>query len=290
MLVNNAGYGAYGTDRGGRPDEVRRQFETNVFGLARMTQLVLPGMRAAGRGRIVNVGSMGGRMVFPAGGYYHASKYAVEALTDALRFEAAPFGIKVSLVEPGLIRTEFGDTAARTLAGSAAPAGPYAALNQAAGQQMADSYGSRLLSAPPEAVAKVIERAVTGAAPPDSLRDHARRQDAGAQPTPAGRPRLRRLPAPAVQGSRITRIDRASPTPSIARTVRMSVRTRSGRVTASPALVAAALPEHCGVVAVPNSVFYDHPTAGRSQDRFAFRKREDVLTEAAQRLRKAFNG
>ena len=123
-LVNNAGYGEYGTIEETGLDGVRRQFETNVFGLARMTQLVLPGMRAAGRGRIVNVGSMGGRFVFPAGGYYHASKYAVEAITDALRFETAPFGIKVSLIEPGLIRTGFGDVAAHTLAGSATPSGP----------------------------------------------------------------------------------------------------------------------------------------------------------------------
>ncbi|WP_149553091.1 oxidoreductase [Streptomyces marokkonensis] len=165
VLVNNAGYGAYGTVEETDLTEVRRQFETNVFGLARMTQLVLPGMRAAGHGRIVNVGSMGGRMVFPVGGYYHASKYAVEALTDALRFEAAPFGIKVSLVEPGLIRTGFGDTAARTLADSAAPTGPYSMLNNAADRQMAQSYRSRTLSAPPEAVAKVIERAATGPRP-----------------------------------------------------------------------------------------------------------------------------
>jgi len=130
-----------------------------------MTQLVLPGMRRAGRGRIVNVGSMGGRIVFPVGGYYHASKYAVEALTDALRFEAAPFGVKVSLIEPGLIRTAFGETAAHSLAGSAVPAGPYAAQNKAADQQMARSYDSKLLSAPPEAVAKVIERAITAPRP-----------------------------------------------------------------------------------------------------------------------------
>jgi NAD(P)-dependent dehydrogenase (short-subunit alcohol dehydrogenase family) len=164
-LVNNAGYGEYGTIEETSLDGVRRQFETNVFGLARMTQLVLPGMRAAGRGRIVNIGSMGGRLVFPAGGYYHASKYAVEALTDALRFEAAPFGIKVSLIEPGLIRTGFSDTAAHTLARSAAPAGPYAALNASVDRQMAHSYKSILLSARPEAVAKVIERAITTTSP-----------------------------------------------------------------------------------------------------------------------------
>ncbi|MEU9127991.1 oxidoreductase [Kitasatospora sp. NPDC048540] len=164
-LVNNAGYGEYGTIEETDLDGVRRQFETNVFGLARMTQLVLPAMRAAGHGRIVNVGSMGGRIVFPAGGYYHASKYAVEALTDALRFEAAPFGIKVSLIEPGLIRTRFGDTAARTLAGSAPAAGPYTALNTTADQQMADGYRNALLSAPPETVAKVIEQAVRSPRP-----------------------------------------------------------------------------------------------------------------------------
>ncbi|MGR8011916.1 oxidoreductase [Streptomyces hypolithicus] len=164
-LVNNAGYGQYGTVEETDLDAVRRQFETNVFGLSRMAQLVLPGMRAQGRGRIVNVGSMGGRLVFPAGGYYHASKYAVEALSDALRFEAAPFGIRVSLVEPGLIRTAFGETAARTLGGSAAPSGPYAGLNLAAGEQMAKSYRSKALSAPPEAVARVIERAVLSTRP-----------------------------------------------------------------------------------------------------------------------------
>ncbi|MGW3953319.1 oxidoreductase [Streptomyces sp. NPDC004752] len=165
ILINNAGYGEYGTIEETGLDGVRRQFETNVFGLARMTQLVLPGMRRAGGGRIINVGSMGGRLVFPAGGYYHASKYAVEALTDALRFEVAPFGIKVSLIEPGLIRTGFGDTAARTLSESAAPVGPYVALNTAADQQMADSYRSALLSAPPEAAASVIDRAATAARP-----------------------------------------------------------------------------------------------------------------------------
>lgn len=164
-LVNNAGYGEYGTIEETDLGRVRDQFETNVFGLARMTQLVLPGMRAAGTGRIVNVGSMGGRFVFPAGGYYHASKYAVEALTDALRFEVAGFGIKVSLIEPGLIRTGFGSVAARTLAGSAVTSGPYAALSAATDRMMAKSYASNAISAPPETVAAVIDRAVTSPRP-----------------------------------------------------------------------------------------------------------------------------
>ena len=165
ILVNNAGYGEYGTVEEADLDAVRRQFETNVFGLSRMIQLVLPGMRAAGRGRIVNIGSMGGRFTFPAGGYYHASKYAVEALSDALRFEAAPFGIKVSLIEPGLIRTRFGDTATTSLGGSAVPSGPYPAPNSAVEQQIAGAYASPLLATEPEAVARVIERAALSARP-----------------------------------------------------------------------------------------------------------------------------
>ena len=164
-LVNNAGYGEYGTIEETDLGRVRREFETNVFGLARMTQLVLPAMRTAGRGRVVNVGSMGGRLVFPAGGYYHASKYAVEAITDALRFEVEPFGINVVLVEPGIIRTGFGETAANTLAGSATPAGPYAPLTRVVDQQMNNTYRSRWLSAPPEAVAEVIEQAVLAEKP-----------------------------------------------------------------------------------------------------------------------------
>ncbi|GGV17857.1 short-chain dehydrogenase/reductase [Streptomyces litmocidini] len=165
VLVNNAGYGEYGTIEETGLDGVRRQFETNVFGLARMTQLVLPAMRAAGSGRIINVGSMGGRLVFPVGGYYHASKYAVEAITDALRFETAPFGIKVSLIEPGLIRTGFGAVAARTQASSSAPEGPYAALVSANEEQMRTSYDSTLLSAPPQTVAKAVEHAATARRP-----------------------------------------------------------------------------------------------------------------------------
>src|SRR6476620_9374919 len=97
-------------------DVVRRQFETNVFCLVRLTQLVLPGMRRQHWGRIINVSSMGGRLVFPGGGYYHATKYAVEAISDALRFEVRGFGVDVIVIEPGLIRTQFAETAATSLA------------------------------------------------------------------------------------------------------------------------------------------------------------------------------
>ncbi len=110
-LVNNAGYSQSGAVESVNIDDVRAQFETNVFGLIRMCQLVLPGMREAGRGRIVNVGSMGGKLTFPGGGIYHATKYSVEALSDAMRFEVKGFGVDVVLIEPGLIVTEFATAA-----------------------------------------------------------------------------------------------------------------------------------------------------------------------------------
>src|SRR4051794_2980560 len=111
VLVNNAGYSLSGTVETLSMDDLRRQFETNVFGLVRMCQLVLPGMRGRGWGRIVNISSMGANLVFPGGGAYHASKFAVNALSDALRFEVKGFGVDVTVIEPGLITTEFGETA-----------------------------------------------------------------------------------------------------------------------------------------------------------------------------------
>jgi short-subunit dehydrogenase len=161
-LVNNAGYGEYGTIEEADLDKVRTMFETNVFGLARMTQLVLPGMRRAGRGRIVNIGSMGGRMAFPVGGYYHATKYAVEAITDALRNEVRPFGIDVVLVEPGITQTGFEDTVHASVAEGAGAQGdsPYAALLATNAANTSGSYANRLVAAGPESVARVILKAV----------------------------------------------------------------------------------------------------------------------------------
>src|SRR3954468_7914225 len=124
-LVNNAGYSQSGAVEEVPMAEVRRQFETNVFGLVRMCQLVLPGMRAQGYGRIVNVSSMGANFTFPGGGLYHATKYAVEAISDALRFEVKGFGVDVVLLQPGLITTEFGETAASGVGTADADGGPY---------------------------------------------------------------------------------------------------------------------------------------------------------------------
>jgi len=111
VLVNNAGYGLEGCFEETPMEEVRRQFETNVFGLTRMCQLVLPGMRKQRWGRIVNLSSVGGKLTLPGGAFYHATKHAVEALSDAMRFELRDFGIDVVIIEPGPIKTEFGNTA-----------------------------------------------------------------------------------------------------------------------------------------------------------------------------------
>jgi NAD(P)-dependent dehydrogenase (short-subunit alcohol dehydrogenase family) len=171
VLVNNAGYSQGGAVETVPLESVRRQFETNVFGLVRLTQLVLPKMREQRWGRIVNVGSMGGRLTFPGGGHYHATKHALEALSDALRFELAGFGIGVVLVEPGLITTEFGETAAGTMAavssdrGEAGETGredPYTTFNAAVGMLTKGAYEGpmRRLGGPPDRVARAIEKAI----------------------------------------------------------------------------------------------------------------------------------
>jgi len=121
VVINNAGFGLYGPVEQLPMAEIRRQFETNFFGLVRLTQLVLPGMRRQGRGRILNVSSMGGRITLPGGAFYHASKYAVEALSDALRMEVAQFGIDVVLIEPGPVKTPWNDVAAGSLSTAAQP-------------------------------------------------------------------------------------------------------------------------------------------------------------------------
>src|SRR6266704_4079749 len=130
VLVNNAGYGQEGPFEEVPMAQVRRQFETNVFGLVRLTQLVLPGMRRQSWGRVVNLSSMGGRLTLPGGAYYHATKYAVEAISDALRFEVRPFGIDVVVIEPGPIKTAFEETSLATMASSDNGASPYSGLNE----------------------------------------------------------------------------------------------------------------------------------------------------------------
>lgn len=165
VLVNNAGYALQGPVEEVPLDDVRAQFETNVFGLVRLTQLVLPGMRRAHEGRIVNVGSMGGRFTFPGGGFYHASKHAVEAISDALRLEVAPFGVHVSLVQPGPVTSAFVDAAVGSL--HDVEDSPYAEFREQITERMHQAYdGSRSnLEVTPEKVAEVIVAAATSSRP-----------------------------------------------------------------------------------------------------------------------------
>ena len=168
VLVNNAGYSQSGAIESIEMDSIRRQFETNVFGLIRMSQLALPGMRDQGWGRIVNVGSMGGKLTFPGGGIYHATKYSVEAICDAMRFEVQGFGIGVVCIEPGLITTGFGDAAVGSLSEGIPDDGPYARFNRAVGKATAGAYeGGALgkLGGGPDTVARVIEKAIKARRP-----------------------------------------------------------------------------------------------------------------------------
>jgi NAD(P)-dependent dehydrogenase (short-subunit alcohol dehydrogenase family) len=180
VLINNAGYSQSGAIETVPLEAVRRQFETNVFGLVRLTQLVLPKMRDQRWGKIVNLGSMGGRLSFPGGGHYHATKHALEAISDALRFELRGFGIDVILLEPGLITTEFGEAAAASMTatdalddagGSDAAADPYAHFNATVGSVTKGAYDGplRLLGSGPEHVAKVIEKAIRRRRPPTRI-------------------------------------------------------------------------------------------------------------------------
>jgi NAD(P)-dependent dehydrogenase (short-subunit alcohol dehydrogenase family) len=163
VLVNNAGYGSYGAVEDVTIDEARRQFEVNLFGLARLTQLVLPRMRANHWGKIVNITSMGGKIYTPFGAWYHATKHALEGWSDALRIETQPFGIDVIIVEPGGINTPWGAIAVEHLLETSG-SGPYAAAAARTASGMGRMYASGQLS-DPEIVAREIVRAVTARRP-----------------------------------------------------------------------------------------------------------------------------
>ena len=160
VLVNNAGYGLNGPAEELGMDDVRRAFETNVFGLLRMGQLVLPGMRGRGYGKIVNVGSVGGTFVAPGAGAYHASKYAVEALSDAMRMEVGAFGVDVVVVQPTGVRTPFAAKINATMRDTG-PGSPYAAFKENMArttERMFSGGGYGIIEAGD--VARVILRAV----------------------------------------------------------------------------------------------------------------------------------
>lgn len=162
VLVNNAGYGLVGPLESVSDGDLRAQFETNVFGLMAMTRAFLPKMRERRFGRVVNVSSMGGRVTFPFMGAYNATKYAVESLSDALRNEVAPFGVKVVLIEPGAIHTEFADVAMDTATKYKDAGSEYAAV-----LARSDELSKRMMSTAvgPEHTTRAIRRAIESKSP-----------------------------------------------------------------------------------------------------------------------------
>ena len=158
ILVNNAGYGSYGAIEEVPIAEARRQFEVNVFGAMRLTQLILPHMTDRGSGRIVNISSMGGKFAMALGGWYHATKYALEALSDALRQEVRPFGIDVVIVEPGMIRTNWPMIAAKNLR-AVSGLGKYAVISQNFAAAL--DFAGQGFATDPAVLGRVIARAAT---------------------------------------------------------------------------------------------------------------------------------
>jgi NAD(P)-dependent dehydrogenase (short-subunit alcohol dehydrogenase family) len=162
VLVNNAGYGSLGAVEDVPLDEARRQFEVNVFGLARLSQLVLPHMRRQGGGRIINISSMGARIYQPLGAWYHATKYAVEGLSDAMRMELAPHGIDVVIIRPGGIATQWHAVAGPLLL---AVSGEGAYADQARRTASMFELDPAGLASPPSVVADAVAKAVRARRP-----------------------------------------------------------------------------------------------------------------------------
>lgn len=158
VLVNNAGYGSYGAVEDVPAEEARRQVEVNLFGLARMSQLVLPYMRDRGYGKIVNISSMGGKIWTPFGGWYHATKFAVEGLSDCMRMELKPFGIDVIVIEPGGVASEWSDIAADHLV-KVSGKGAYGEAARKTAEATKRTYAGNVTK--PEMIAKCIGKAVT---------------------------------------------------------------------------------------------------------------------------------
>ena len=161
-LINNAGYGSYGAIEDVPPEEARRQFAVNVFGLARLVQLTAPSMRGQNYGRIINISSMAGKVWTSFGGWYHAAKFAVEGLSDCMRVELSPFGIDVIVIEPGCIKTPWGGIAADNLI-KTSKGGAYEAAAAKSAKTMRKLYSLNITK--PEAIAKTIKKAVTAKHP-----------------------------------------------------------------------------------------------------------------------------
>lgn len=164
VLVNNAGFGMYGAMEDASLADARYQFEVNLFGMARLTQLALPHMRRKGASRIINISSMGGKIYTPLGSWYHASKHAVEGWSDCLRIELAPFGIHVVIIEPGLIATEWGGLVLEPMMARSGT-GPYQAIAKGMAAAMQTSHTKKNASSPASVVADAIVLAVRSRRP-----------------------------------------------------------------------------------------------------------------------------
>jgi NAD(P)-dependent dehydrogenase (short-subunit alcohol dehydrogenase family) len=163
VLVNNAGYGSYGAVENVPIDVARRQFEVNLFGLARLIQLATPGMRDRASGRIINISSIGGKFYEPLGAWYHATKFALEGFSDSLRLELAPYGVRVVIVEPGAILTEWSDIAADSAVESSRGT-PYEQQADGLRRRFEQAYRPAVASNP-DVVAKAVARAATARRP-----------------------------------------------------------------------------------------------------------------------------
>ncbi|HMQ60424.1 MAG TPA: oxidoreductase [Flavilitoribacter sp.] len=164
VLINNAGYGLYGSVEDLPLEAARRQFEVNIFGLARITKEVLPQMRERRSGKIINISSMGGKIYTPLGAWYHATKHALEGWSDCLRLELAPFKVQVVIVEPGAIATEFGDVMTDPILKNSGK-GPYTGMAQKVAKATLDSYSKSSTSSPPSVIANAISRAIAARKP-----------------------------------------------------------------------------------------------------------------------------
>lgn len=160
VLFNNAGYGVYGAVEDVPLKAARQQFEVNLFGLARLTQLVLPHMRSQGSGLIINTSSMGGKIYLPLGAWYYASKHAVEGFSDSLRVDVKGFGIKVVILEPGAIATNFGNVAEGPLT-KYSGSGAYGGMAQAVAKSLHNIYSKPNSISPPSVVAQAVSHAVS---------------------------------------------------------------------------------------------------------------------------------
>lgn len=164
VLINNAGFGLFGAVEDVSIADAKRQFDVNLFGLARLTQEVLPLMRGKRSGKIINMASMGGKMYTPLGSWYHATKHALEGWSDCLRLELQPFNIDVVIVEPGIIATDFANVVYQPLL-DVSGSGAYATMAKAMAKSTMDSYTKKNGSSPPSIIANIILKVISSKKP-----------------------------------------------------------------------------------------------------------------------------